>query len=332
MKRNYSLDKMKFYCIIAIVCLHTTPFQETKVGWIINVLCKNAVPLFFICSGYWFYAKYSRDYAKKYFLKITKLFICWSIFYIILDLICLSILNNSLGLSSLIKYYFSGFNILRFYYCGGIIKFHLWYLSATLVVLPLLYVTIKDNLLSKILITGLILNILGVFLYNIEFPYVVTTRDGLFLGLFYMTLGAYIKSNEEYIKIKMKSINDNYLYFIIMFIIISFFEKFIYDTYFVRTCDYLVSTIPLSFLIFMRVIFKNDNKDSVISKIGRNSVGIYVIHIAFMDILDFILFKSHLLSIKESILFQILYTPILIIVSYLSYKLIISIKDNIVKR
>lgn len=331
MERNYSFDKMRFYCIVAIVCIHTLPFKGTKFGWIINTLCRNAVPLFFICSGYWFYTKFSSDYAKKHFLKISKMFLCWSMFYAASNICMIYFLKDNPNLFTIIKEVFVDFSILNIYYCYGIISFHLWYLMATLVVMPILYVVIKNNLISKVLIVSLILNIAGVFLYNFNIDWIITTRDGLFLGLFYMTLGAYIKSKEDIIINKLKSMENNYVYIIFMFIIMSFLERYIYETYFFQISDYLISTIPLSFLLFTLFMLKTDNKDNFLSKIGRNSVGIYIIHIFFMDILNFALFKSNLVYIKKSIPFQFLYTPALILISYLSYISFIYLKNNFIK-
>ena len=70
--RNYSLDFMKFFCITAIICINLAPFSGSKLGIIINTLCRVAVPLFFICSGYLFLSKLSKDYSKKYFYKMLK--------------------------------------------------------------------------------------------------------------------------------------------------------------------------------------------------------------------------------------------------------------------
>jgi surface polysaccharide O-acyltransferase-like enzyme len=330
MERNYVLDKMKFFCIIAVVCIHTVPFDGTNLGWIINTLCRSAVPLFFICSGYLFYSKFSYGYMKKYFFKITKLFFSWSIFYIILGLGLASISNikDSISLLDGIKEYFSGFNLLNLYYANGIIKYHLWYLSATIVIIPILYFVIKNNCINKAVIVAFILNVLGVFIYNIGFKYIETTRDALFFGLLYILLGTYIKSNEERIKYKMKKIKNINIVLLIISIIVTFSERYIYDIYFNKTSDYFIATIPLSLLIFIMCILKNDSKSNIISKIGRNSIGVYVIHIAVMEIINIVLFRLGLFNIKESIIGQLLYTPIIIIISYMGYMAIQYIKNN----
>ena len=76
--RNYSLDFMKFFCITAIVCIHLAPFSGSKLGIIINTLCRVALPLIFICSGYLFLSKFSKEHSKKYFYKMLKFFIILS--------------------------------------------------------------------------------------------------------------------------------------------------------------------------------------------------------------------------------------------------------------
>ena len=111
--------------------------------------------------------------------------------------------------------------------------------------------------------------------------------------------------------------------------IISFIERFIYDTFFIQTGDYYISTIFLSTYIFITCIIKPTNMESIFSKIRKNSLGIYVIHIAFIDIIDIMLFKLGLQEITETTIYQIIYTPVIIIFSYYSYKLIQIIKSKL---
>ena len=93
MERNYNIDTMKCFCIIAVVCIHTCPFAEKSLGLIINVISRVAVPLFFISSGYLFYSKFSKKYTKRYFIKILKIYISWTLFYIVMSLVLMSLFN-----------------------------------------------------------------------------------------------------------------------------------------------------------------------------------------------------------------------------------------------
>lgn len=333
MERNYSIDRMKFLCCIAVVCIHTSPFKDYAIGTIINVVSRVAVQLFFVSSGYLFYGNFNLNYTKKYIIKIAKLFISWTIFYIILGLSLASISNILNGNNVFYGYkdYFSQFNIIDLYYTKGIIKYHLWYLSSTIIIIPILYLIIKNNWINKFMIITLVINILGIFIYNSGLEIVETTRDAIFLGLFYSAMGVYININEKLLKNKFsKKISFKYMIVILSFIIISIVERGLYDIYFPKTADFYISTIPLTFLLFMLCIIRDSKKESFIANIGANSVGIYLIHIAFIDIIDIVLFKLNLTSITMTKYWQIIYTPIIIILSYISYREIQKIKFKII--
>lgn len=163
--RNYSLDFIKFFCITAIVCIHLAPFSGSKLGIIINTLCRVALPLIFICSGYLFLSKFSKKHSKKYFYKMLKFFIISNILYLVLLIFINSLFHN--GIRSTIYHYFSNLKLTDFYYGDGMIEFHLWYLTAMVLIVPILYFTVKYNLINKMLIISGILNISGIFIYNL---------------------------------------------------------------------------------------------------------------------------------------------------------------------
>lgn len=174
------------------------------------------------------------------------------------------------------------------------------------------------------------MNILGIFIYNNGLEIVEKTRDAIFLGVFYSVLGAYINNNKQLIKDKFNNkISFKYLIAILIFIIISIIERIIDDGYFPRTADFYISTIPLTFLLFMLCVIRDNKKECVFGKLGANSVGIYLIHIAFIDIIDIAIFKLNLKSITTTDYWQIIYTPIIIVLSYITYEIIQKVKFRI---
>ena len=325
--RNYSIDFMKFFCITAIVCIHLAPFSGSKLGIIINTLCRIALPLIFICSGYLFLDKFSKEHSKRYFYKMLKLFIISNILYLVL-LIFINILFNN-GIRSTIYYYFSNLKLTDFYYGDGIIEFHLWYLTAMVLIVPILYFTVKYNLISKMLILSGILNISGIFIYNCG--YLKNNRDAIFFALFYCTLGMYLKTKEEIIREKLKNkINWGYLLLILLFTLTSVIERFIYDYVFIKTGDIYISTIPLSILIFVLCITKIKEKDNILCKVGRKSFGIYVVHIGVINLINIFLYKVRILQFTSTIFWQIIGTPMIMILSLISYNILIFINNKII--
>lgn len=320
--RVESLDFMKFFCALAVVCIHTNPFKEYgNIGVIIKVLCRIGVPFFFLCSGYLLGLKRDRKYFKKYFVNILKIFISWSLFYIILSLSLQSVTNIFNGKTFFAGYkeYLSGFSLILLYYPVGIIKYHLWYLSALIVIIPILYIAFKYDVVRKILIFSLILNLIGVILLN--FGITSYVRDALFFGLFYCILGMYININEDNIKNKFSKVSNLTLCLIIIILFfIMICESMIYNYFFKTSGDYYFSTIPLAFCVFL-ICIKNKNigKNSIINKIGKNSLGIYVAHVAIIELLEIILFKLNLESITHTIIWQIIYTPTVVFLAYVMY-------------
>ncbi|WP_195515217.1 acyltransferase family protein [Paraclostridium bifermentans] len=325
--RNYSIDFMKFFCITAIVCIHLAPFSGSKLGIIINTLCRVALPLIFICSGYLFLSKFSKGHSKKYFYKMLKLFIISNILYLLL-LIFINILFHN-GIRSTIYYYFSNLKLTDFYYGDGMIEFHLWYLTAMVLIVPMMYFTVKYNLINKILILSGILNISGIFIYNCG--HLKNNRDAIFFALFYCTLGIYLNTKEEIIKEKLNNkINYRYLLLILLFTLTSVIERFIYDYVFIKTGDIYISTIPLSILIFVLCITEIKEKDNILCKVGRKSFGIYVVHIGVINLINIFLYKVGMLQFTSTIFWQIIGTPIIMILSLISYNILIFINNKII--
>ena len=53
------------------------------------------------------------------------------------------------------------------YYGEGMKEFHLLYLTAMVLIVPILYFIVKYKLINKALIVSGILNILGIFIYSL---------------------------------------------------------------------------------------------------------------------------------------------------------------------
>lgn len=318
---------MKFFCITAIVCIHLAPFWGSKLGIIINTLCRVALPLIFICSGYLFLSKFSKEHSKKYFYKMLKFFVISNILYFML-LIFINILFHN-GIRSTIYYYFTNLKIADFYYGDGMVEFNLWYLTAMVLIVPILYFTVKYNLINKMLIISGILNISGIFIYNCG--YLKNNRDAIFFTLFYCILGMYLKIKEDIIRKKLKNkINWGYFLLILLFILTSIIERFVYDSVFIKTGDFYISTIPLAILIFILCIIKIKENDNIFCKIGRKSFGIYVIHIGAINVVNVFLYKVGMLSFISTTIWQIIGTPIIMIISLIVYDVLIFINDKII--
>lgn len=342
-KRNYSIDSLKFFCILGVICIHTAPFSGVNSSFIkiqslyiaLNTIVRVCVPLFFISSGYLFYNKCSKEYTKKYIINLIKVLLTWSIIYILYH-ICMNIIPNSHDSRSIfdsIVAYISGFKIRDLYYALGIVHYHLWYLSAIIVVIPILYFIIKKNFLKSAIIVSLLLNIIGILApVFISASLWYKVRDAIFLGLFYSILGAYINKHEYKFKEKIEKIcKFKYLAIIILLFVASILERYIYVSSFKGVGDYFISTIPLSILIFgICLVNPYLFKDTIINKLGRHTLGIYVIHPLILSIVSLILLKLNIEIITDTIIWHVIYTPSVLIVSYLIYNMLQKLKRFII--
>jgi surface polysaccharide O-acyltransferase-like enzyme len=346
-ERYHSIDLVKFFAIFAVVCGHTRPFENTYYGtfngyylfFIINTLARFSVPFFFIASGFLLGKKIinSKDYKKdfkNYFSKIMKIYICWTLFYIpyiVGKHILLSYMDGK-GLPSISL---SSFNLsalgkllgsLLYYGYSGT---HLWYLVALVWCVVIIFIFNKISKIKVLLIISLGFNILGLFgdSYKGILHIPIMTRDALFFGLFYCTLGYYIAFNESRIQKFLKK-PGLLVAAIACFSLLILAERIILVTFFNGDVsdNFFICTIPMSVAIFLFALAKREmGKNYYITKIGKNSLGIYVIHLLFLDMSKFIITIMLEININIFIL-QILLTPIIFVTSYLGYQMLQTIK------
>ena len=359
MERNYAIDYFKFWAIFFVVCIHTVPFSGTMVfgigggyiNFLIDTFARFGVPFFFVVSGFLFGQKNltssnTKKYFKKYFIKIVKLFIYWYLFYVMYGFV-LSIIKatvKGLSIKQEMTNYLSSFlgvkeSILFIVYggAGGPASYHLWYLSALIWCILAVYIFIKINQLNVLLYISLLLNVIGLFgqtysgIFNLEFlNYNVPTRDAVFFGLFYTTLGCYIAYNYNWIKQKIDKLKSS-MFFTLFFIfsLTQIGERAIASIFWgeeIRAGDFYLSTIFLTICLFLFVI-KNGHigKKSILSKIGENAVGIYVSHTFFIH-LTYLTFGFVGIDIRESFVFHLIFTPLIFVTAYLFYNLLQIIK------
>ena len=352
MERNYAIDYFKFWAIFFVVCIHTAPFKGTvlfgidgdNVNLIINTFARFGVPFFFVVSGFLFGQKIlsmrnRKKYFRNYFKKIIKLFISWYLFYVIYGMILnvieafvygwdikqeiASYLNSFIGVEKFLLFIMYGSE-------GGPASYHLWYLSALIWSILVIYIFIRLDRLGLLLFISLFLNMVGLFgqtysgIFNLElFDQEIKTRDAIFFGLFYTTLGCYIAFNYNLIIEKISTVRSDMI--VRLFIFFSFLqigERVIAHKFWpeeIRATDFYISTIFIAVCLIFFVI-KNGSigENSIISKIGKNAVGIYVSHTMFINLTYFILNLLEI-DIKKSLMFHLIFTPLIFITSYVFY-------------
>ena len=87
-KNEYrALDFLKFAAAFLVVAIHIPPFEEAAPVFsheFQQVICRMAVPFFFVCTGYFMGEKIAdKGRVKKYLFHIIKMYVWWSLLYLI---------------------------------------------------------------------------------------------------------------------------------------------------------------------------------------------------------------------------------------------------------
>ncbi len=289
MKRNYGLDFVKFICAFMIVCIHA-PFPGLM-GSIVVPLCRIAVPLFFMITGYYYSHIKETKREVKQITKILRLFVSANILYFIFSMLIKCINGKSVSafisgvfnIKTLVKW--SVFNESPF-------EAHLWYLGAILYVLLIIFVFEKKwnrkclyPVVPLLLIVDLVFGKYSVLLLGRTFSYIMV-RNFMFVGLPYFLIGDMLYNYN--IKIKVK----NNLFLIFLFICTTLIERYLLGRFGLNAIrDHYISTTFLCVSVFMLAVrFENKaNKkwyDSLCFVGSKLSTGIYILHPMFINIMS----------------------------------------------
>lgn len=264
--RNYSLDTLKFVCAIFVIFIHTP--QPEVFGNYITPLIRCAVPIFFMISGYFTYGK--KDIKHTIYKRITQLltiFVIVFLFYFSLSFIANGA-SSLEHLSILFSYNFILLNSVPY-------SMHLWYIVAYIYVLLIILLVNRFNLYKWLffitpilLLTALTIGKYSEFILGHSFP-TNYTRNFLFTGLPFFTLGMIIKKAERLPNIYIAGVSCAVFY------ILGFIEVL----HVKNLGDFYASTIFLSLSIFILFLNIKHVKDNIFSKVGReDSLYIYLMH------------------------------------------------------
>ncbi|MGG1638201.1 acyltransferase [Paenibacillus sp. NRS-1760] len=339
MERVYSIDYIKFFAIFAVVIIHTTTV-DTQLGLILNTISRFAVPFFFVASGYLVGQKLLKSnidglsYVKKYLMKTTKIFGSWLLIYVVYDLLISTLVNLQNGKDvqqGIINYFNEGFNVLNIFYYGTFSSgYQLWFLPALIWSTIIVFLFHKLNQIKLLLVISLLLNLVGLFgqaysgVWSFSIP--ISTQDTLFFGLFYTSLGFFIAKYYQAVKLKLS--NWTYAVLIFVFLSLQISESWMLDS----PSGYFISTIFLTISIFLFVLNNKPlGQNALISKIGSQSLGIYVMHVLVISLINFGLSTLNLSAVKEMVLFEILFAPVVFVISYFAYNVLQKLKYMVVK-
>lgn len=322
-----AIDLAKFICAIFVVAIHVAPFGSngSSICMLFNYaiqqwLARAAVPFFFVASGFFFrkfgFKESSMETSKNYIIRLVKLYIIWTIIYFPLHV--KSILFSEEGLFHELMIY-----VRNFIFAGS--HGQLWYFPALIFSVVVLSFLLSRRINTKyIIIISMLLYVIGLLdqswfgiiepirIYVPSFwnilklieNIIVTTRNGLFEGLLFVTIGVVIADHGFNISRK-KALLGFVLSYIAMLIEVAFVTYF----HLIKGYDMYICLVPLSYFMFGLIVNYRIPSDSDVFKLLRIlSSLIFYIHLwikwGLMKIFDFIGFdveKTCLLFILTAI-------------------------------
>ena len=216
-KYYYSIDIMKYVCAIMVLCIHMAPFEQ--ISPLLNdvwgsVICRVAVPFFFMASGFFFFKKEGN--RKKNFMAYAKRILILYGIYTVVYLVILAIKNQLKPPIRLIQeILFSGVCIHLWYFLAVVVSIGIVILlekiaseKAAIVIAVLFYCvgtlssTYYSLLFENNFVGSIISRYMDVFL---------SVRNGVFFGMVFVILGKFIAEREE------RVINRSLTFWVLLF-------------------------------------------------------------------------------------------------------------------
>lgn len=337
-KINYNnIDLFKYLFSIIIIILHLQPFLQTSYKlnlFFNNMVGRICVPFFFIISGYFIAKKESKNnnYINKYIKSLLYVYVVWCIIYI-----PIIILYGITYIDILISYldYFNIFLIplfpfiilFLFFYVGTF--YHLWYFPALIISVLVLKKWKQKFSINTLLIISFILLIIGAsetyygliplsikHYLNYYFNIFFTTRNFLFFGLFYVTLGYKIG-------VKKEIFVPNAFVKLLICVVLLILETIFLQSIERLNSNIILSCFPLSYYLFINLLYFNNIVNYKGKYLLRNYAKYYyLIHPGIIFI--FISFTRLLnININKNIFTSLIQIIIIFLVTHILSKIII---------
>lgn len=210
--RISSIECGRVVAILAVMTIHLSPFSNPfdpalwdgtpypLVGAVINQLCRFAVPLFFLCAGYFLQpalaAGHPLTVALRYCRPLLGLWLAWSLLYVLIPFNPLAAVSEGYLHAMAGQWQMQLGDHLNVWWVGGMI--HLWFLPALMVAVLILGLCQQVRLPRLALLLGALLYSLALIggSYGPLLPggeWALLTRNGPFFSLLFVALGAELR-------------------------------------------------------------------------------------------------------------------------------------------
>ncbi len=284
-KRYPQLDYLKYIAAIFVVLVHLRNIvSEPYVNYlIISVFGRISVPIFFAISGF-FFAKNSgnRTYLIKYTKRLLALYLFFSLLYLPLGV---NAVFNQLGTTNLL--------LVPIVFIGGFLYagtyYHLWYIPALLFALWFMEYLRKYFKLKTIVIISIILYMFGSIetyyflipnntikdLFDLFISLFYTTRNGLFLGLVFISFGYQVYYHPN------KQVGRQWLIWLLVYVIEASLMRNVETLNF----NFLLSLLPLVYTMMQYFVCLKVKDDEIAPTLANYATLIYFYHLLVMEAL-----------------------------------------------
>lgn len=288
------IDIVKFIMAIFIIVLHTHPFYgiNDRLNFITaDVLGRTAVPFFFAATGFLLAGKMDMDNAfakggiKKYVCRILKLYLIWTAVYSPIILYTDIVSSGMGGVLTVVR---------NFIFTGSYA--HLWYLPATAVGVIIVFFLIEKigegwtgGILLLLFLAGLLaqsyFGLLSAAIGDKETIWnglrlikkaMVTTRNGVFFGSFFIFIGVWTANRYEQLRIKTWVV---WLGAAISAALLYLEEIWLHKHGFVREEDMYLMAVPAAFFMLLAALRLHVKFPTFFLR--KMSMNIYFIHLLF---------------------------------------------------
>ncbi len=275
--RNTAFDLTKCVAAFLVVFIHYAP-KDSLFDAYLNAICRIAVPLFFVITGYYYDSLRKSNKLKSYIIKIIKVTVVASCFYLVFFIVkqyidgrLIEWLTAVFSLRSVIKWlFFNEFPVV----------FHLWYLYALIYALWANVVADRVGLtryLPYIAIGLLIMDFLLMSDVRVSSLYV---RNWALMGFPFVICGRFLYSKQA--EIRDMNVPAWALFLIVtVSLVLLFFERSLLQKVNMPLRDLYICVIPIVLSIaILSIKYPTFGSNSVFTHIGKEySSDIYLYHV-----------------------------------------------------
>lgn len=338
--RIYSIDSLRAIAIFFVAIAHVQPFLgfETYGNYVyfaLDTIGQFDVPFFFVTSGYFLAKKLNPDNAKSYSINSVQKLASMYLFGILVTLaatIGIALIHGQSTTDALVTRLLEGLSPIELLYYGDSIAVPLWFLTALIFSICFISLFVAFEKTRYLFPIAAAAHVLGLLSQNYpmiaELPF--PTRDALFFGFFYVTLGFQIRSADW---TPDENRSRVYLGAFSVLLVIQLLEQYaigylIQDLTLsqeIYTTEYTISTVFLVFALFTYALSNpNLGKGTVLPDLGEYAVGIYLIHVPVfhtLEALNSVVKTAVGIDFTTTILWHLFMIPLVYVLSLAIYLL-----------